>query len=50
MKKYKSVPKGFYLVRRATTAPVGYRLYSTRKPNESRFTKKKQKYCLVKEK
>ena len=50
MKKYKSVPKGFYLARGATTAPRGYRLYTSRKPTESRFTKKKHTFVLVKEK
>lgn len=47
-KKLKSVPKGFRLVKGATTAPVGYRLYTDRKG--SRFTKKTSKYVLVKKK
>jgi len=52
IKKLNSVPKGYYLVRNATTAPVGYRLYSTRKPTESRFKKRKTpvKYVAVKKK
>jgi len=45
-KKVKSVPKGFRLVKGATTNPVGYRLYTNRKG--SRFTKNKSKYLLVK--
>ena len=48
--KRKSIPKGFYLVSGATTAPVGYRLYTSRKPTESRFKQKStpNKYVLVK--
>ena len=46
VKKLKSVPKGFRLVKGATTAPIGYRLYTNRKG--SRFTKKISKYVLVK--
>ena len=50
VKRRKSIPKGFRLVRGATTAPVGYRLYSNR--TGSRFTKNKKKtnYVYVKEK
>jgi len=47
-KKLKSVPKGFRLVKGATTSPRGYRLYTNRKG--SRFTKKLSSYVLVKEK
>jgi len=52
VKRRKSIPKGFYLVKGATTAPVGYRLYSSRKPTESRFKKRKTpvKHVYVKEK
>ena len=46
MKKLKSVPKGFRLVKGASTPPVGYNLYTDRKG--SRFTKNKSKYVLVK--
>jgi len=46
VRKLKSIPKGFKLVKNATTAPVGYRLYTDRKG--SRFTKRTSKYVLVK--
>jgi len=46
LKKFKSIPQGFRLVKGATTAPVGYRLYTNRKG--SRFTKGKSLYVLVK--
>lgn len=48
MKKLKSVPKGYRLVKKATTAPIGYRLYTDRKG--SRFTPRVAKYVLVKKK
>jgi|TARA_R100001530_G_scaffold105760_1_gene73863 hypothetical protein len=48
VRRLKSIPKGFRLVKGATTSPVGYRLYTDRKG--SRFTKKKAKYVLVRRK
>lgn len=48
MKKLNYVPKGFRLVKGATTAPVGYRLYTDRKG--TRFTPKNANYVLVKDK
>ena len=48
IRRLKSIPKGFRLIKSATTSPVGYRLYTDRKG--SRFTKKIAKYVFVKEK
>ena len=48
VRRLKSIPKGFRLVKGATTSPVGYKLYTDRKG--SRFTKKKSKFVLVKTK
>lgn len=46
IKRLNSVPKGYRLVRGATTAPRGYRLYSDRVG--SRFTPRETNYVLVK--
>jgi hypothetical protein len=46
MKKLNYKPKGFIKVNKATTAPIGYDLYTDRKG--SRFTPKESKYVLVK--
>ena len=48
VRRLKSIPKGFRLIKSATTSPVGYRLYTDRKG--SRFTKKIAKYVFVRRK
>jgi hypothetical protein len=48
IKKLNSIPKGFRLVKGATTAPRGYRLYTDRKG--SRFTPRQSNYVFVKDK
>lgn len=52
LRRLKSVPKGFRLVSGATTAPLGFRLFTSRKLSESRFRKRKTptRFVLVRKK
>ena len=52
VRKLKSIPKGFRLVSGATTAPRGFRLFTSKKLNENRFKKRRTpvRFVLVEKK